>query len=81
MAGNRGVGKTSLKNISLYKTKESLNNLYINIPYFNESKDLYKEILAQLPNSLNQKIDGNLDEFKRILSRAYQRKFFKEKKI
>ncbi|HFR3836793.1 MAG: exonuclease SbcC [Streptococcus sp.] len=61
LCGNRGVGKSSLKNISLepdkYITNEDKKNLVINVSFFSGNKDFYREILMQVPSAIIKRIE------------------------
>lgn len=59
LCGNRGVGKSSLKNISLESKKFDRVDkkvLIINVSFFSGNKDFHREILMQIPEAISQRI-------------------------
>ena len=72
LCGNRGSGKSSLKNISLefdkkYSCdKEDKEILVVNVSFFSGNKDFHREILMQIPNAISKRmedIEDYLDGF------------------
>ena len=58
LCGNRGSGKSSLKNISLeldrkYRDdKDDKETLVVNVSFFSGNKDFHREILMQIPDAI-----------------------------
>lgn len=72
LCGNRGSGKSSLKNISLeFDKKYSCDKddkeiLVVNVSFFSGNKDFHREILMQIPNAISKRmedIEDYLDGF------------------
>lgn len=72
LCGNRGSGKSSLKNISLefdrkYSgDKDDKEILVVNVSFFSGNKDFHREILMQIPNAISKRmedIEDYLDGF------------------
>ena len=72
LCGNRGSGKSSLKNISLeldrkYRDdKDDKETLVVNVSFFSGNKDFHREILMQIPNAISKRmedIEDYLDSF------------------
>lgn len=55
--GNHGVGKSSLKNCAIENIRGEKPCVIINIPFYNNNKDLLREILIQLPIGIKTEID------------------------
>ena len=78
LCGNRGAGKSSLKNISLepakYYANEDKQILVINISFFSGNKDFYREILMQTPSAIDKRIkeiENRLDAIVNNKQRMY----------
>ena len=62
LCGNRGSGKSSLKNISLESVKnrrgakDDKEILVVNVSFFSGNKDFHREILMQIPNAINRRM-------------------------
>ena len=62
LCGNRGSGKSSLKNISLEfvenhrGAKDNKEILVVNVSFFSGNKDFHREILMQIPNAINRRM-------------------------
>lgn len=62
LCGNRGSGKSSLKNISLEfvknhrGSKDNKEILVVNVSYFSGNKDFHREILMQIPNAITRRM-------------------------
>lgn len=72
LSGNRGSGKSSLKNISLEKAKwRSLEkpSIIVNIAFFSGNKDFYREILMQLPAEISKRLQEINSSMKEIVNR------------
>lgn len=72
LCGNRGSGKSSLKNISLEFDRKYIGNkddkeiLVVNVSFFSGNKDFHREILMQIPNAISKRmedIEDYLDGF------------------
>lgn len=72
LCGNRGSGKSSLKNISLEfvknhrGAKDNKEILVVNVSFFSGNKDFHREILMQIPNAISKRmedIEDYLDGF------------------
>jgi len=91
LCGNRGSGKSSLKNISLeFDKKYSCDKddkeiLVVNVSFFSGNKDFHREILMQIPNAISKRmedIEDYLDGFINDDRRFYPTlEFNVEKKI
>ena len=63
LCGNRGSGKSSLKNISLEfdrkyrEDKDDKEILVVNVSFFSGNKDFHREILMQIPNAISKRIE------------------------
>ena len=60
LCGNRGAGKSSLKNISLESKKFDRVDkkvLIINVSFFSGNKDFHREILMQIPEAISKRIE------------------------
>ncbi|ORO80949.1 exonuclease SbcC [Streptococcus oralis] len=63
LCGNRGSGKSSLKNISLeFDKKYSCDKddkeiLVVNVSFFSGNKDFHREILMQIPNAISKRME------------------------
>lgn len=63
LCGNRGSGKSSLKNISLeldrkYRyDKDDKETLVVNVSFFSGNKDFHREILMQIPNAISKRVE------------------------
>ncbi len=67
LCGNRGVGKTSLKNIAVEKVCDDTDVLVINISFYNNNKDLYREILMRIPIVIEKRIEEIYSQIDSIL--------------
>lgn len=62
LCGNRGSGKSSLKNISLEfvknhrGAKDNKEILVVNVSFFSGNKDFHREILMQIPNAITRRM-------------------------
>lgn len=72
LCGNRGSGKSSLKNISLEfvenhrGTKDNKEILIVNVSFFSGNKDFHREILMQIPNAITRRmndIEHDIDDY------------------
>lgn len=72
LCGNRGSGKSSLKNISLEfiknhrGAKADKEILVVNVSFFSGNKDFHREILMQIPNAITRRIsdiEHDIDDF------------------
>lgn len=69
LCGNRGSGKSSLKNISLefdrkYRgDKDDKEILVVNVSFFSGNKDFHREILMQIPNAISKRMEDIEDYF------------------
>ena len=72
LCGNRGTGKSSLKNISLESVKnhrgakDDKEILVVNVSFFSGNKDFHREILMQIPNAITRRmndIEHDVDDF------------------
>lgn len=60
LCGNRGSGKSSLKNISLEAVnydKADKKVFVINVSFFSGNKDFHREILMQIPHAIEARIE------------------------
>lgn len=63
LCGNRGSGKSSLKNISLESVKnrrgakDDKEILVVNVSFFSGNKDFHREILMQIPNAITRRMN------------------------
>ncbi|HEL1647774.1 TPA: exonuclease SbcC [Streptococcus suis] len=60
LCGNRGAGKSSLKNISLESKKfdrVDKKTFIINVSFFSGNKDFHREILMQIPEAISKRIE------------------------
>ena len=60
LCGNRGSGKSSLKNISLEldrKYRDDKETLVVNVSFFSGNKDFHREILMQIPNAITSRMN------------------------
>lgn len=60
LGGNRGAGKSSLKNISLESKKfdrVDKKTFIINVSFFSGNKDFHREILMQIPEAISKRIE------------------------
>ena len=60
LCGNRGSGKSSLKNISLEFDRQYRGDkeiLVVNVSFFSGNKDFHREILMQIPNAITSRMD------------------------
>lgn len=64
--GNRGVGKTTLKNFAEYKVSEKKyrNILFIDVPEYIEDTEFYSYILENLINQMNVKIEQIVEKYR-----------------
>ena len=72
LCGNRGSGKSSLKNISLEfvknhrGAKDNKEILVVNVSFFSGNKDFHREILMQIPNAITRRmsdIEHDIDDY------------------
>ena len=72
LCGNRGSGKSSLKNISLEfvknhrGAKDNKEILVVNVSFFSGNKDFHREILMQIPNAITRRmidIEHDIDAY------------------
>jgi len=80
LCGNRGSGKSSLKNISLEfvknhrGAKDNKEILVVNVPFYSGNKDFYREILMQIPNAITRRmndIENDIGDFVNNYRRYY----------
>lgn len=77
LCGNRGSGKSSLKNISLEldrKYRDDKETLVVNVSFFNGNKDFHREILMQIPNAITRRmsdIERDIGDFVNNYRRYY----------
>ena len=80
LCGNRGSGKSSLKNISLEfvknhrGAKDNKEILVVNVPFYSGNKDFYREILMQIPNAITRRmndIEHDIGDFVNNYRRYY----------
>ena len=80
LCGNRGSGKSSLKNISLefdrkYSgDKDDKEILVVNVSFFSGNKDFHREILMQIPNAITRRmndIERDIGDFVNNYRRYY----------
>ena len=80
LCGNRGSGKSSLKNISLeldrqYRgDKDDKEILVVNVSFFSGNKDFHREILMQIPNAITSRmndIESDIGDFVNNYGRYY----------
>ena len=60
LGGNRGAGKSSLKNIALESKKfdrVDKKTFIINVSFFSGNKDFHREILMQIPEAISKRIE------------------------
>ena len=81
LCGNRGSGKSSLKNISLEfvknhrGSKDNKEILVVNVSYFSGNKDFHREILMQIPNAITRRmsdIEHDINDYVYNDGRYYQ---------
>lgn len=72
LCGNRGSGKSSLKNISLEfvknhrGAKDDKEILVVNVSFFSGNRDFHREILMQIPNAITRRmseIEHDIDDY------------------
>lgn len=72
LCGNRGSGKSSLKNISLEfvknhrGAKDNKEILVVNVSFFSGNKDFHREILMQIPSAITRRmsdIEHDIDDY------------------
>ena len=72
LCGNRGSGKSSLKNISLESVKnrrgakDDKEILVVNVSFFSGNRDFHREILMQIPNAITRRmseIEHDIDDY------------------
>ncbi len=73
LCGNQGVGKSSLKNMALNNLVGIENRLFINIPFLNEGKDLYREILIKLQYVIEEQIANSYNILAKALLKTKNR--------
>ena len=80
LCGNRGSGKSSLKNISLESVKnrrgakDDKEILVVNVSFFSGNKDFHREILMQIPNAITRRmndIERDIGDFVNNYRRYY----------
>ena len=80
LCGNRGSGKSSLKNISLEfvknhrGAKDNKEILVVNVPFYSGNKDFHREILMQIPNAITRRmndIEHDIGDFVNNYRRYY----------
>ena len=77
LCGNRGSGKSSLKNISLEldrKYRDDKETLVVNVSFFSGNKDFHREILMQIPNAITRRmndIERDIGDFVNNYGRYY----------
>ena len=80
LCGNRGSGKSSLKNISLEfvknhrGAKDDKEILVVNVSFFSGNKDFHREILMQIPNAITRRmndIERDIGDFVNNYRRYY----------
>lgn len=77
LCGNRGSGKSSLKNISLEldrKYRDDKETLVVNVSFFSGNKDFHREILMQIPNAITSRmndIERDIGDFVNNYGRYY----------
>ena len=80
LCGNRGSGKSSLKNISLEfvkndrGAKDNKEILVVNVSFFSGNKDFHREILMQIPNAITRRmndIERDIGDFVNNYRRYY----------
>lgn len=77
LCGNRGSGKSSLKNISLEldrKYRDDKETLVVNVSFFSGNKDFHREILMQIPNAITRRmsdIERDIGDFVNNYRRYY----------
>ncbi|ORO51994.1 exonuclease SbcC [Streptococcus oralis subsp. oralis] len=80
LCGNRGSGKSSLKNISLEfvkndrGAKDNKEILVVNVSFFSGNKDFHREILMQIPNAITRRmndIEHDIGDFVNNYRRYY----------
>lgn len=58
VAGNRGAGKSSLKNMAIYKdNKKEHKNLILNVSYYGSNQNFYRDLLFELINGLAENLE------------------------
>lgn len=71
LCGNRGSGKSSLKNISLEAVnydKADKKVLVINVSFFSGNKDFHREILMKIPHAIEARIEEIKNEIGHLVS-------------
>lgn len=66
VAGNRGTGKSSLKNMAIFKiNKNDYKKIILNVSYYGSSQNFYRDLLFQLINGLTantEKIEEQIEQ-------------------